>query len=174
MSGYFKDKKYGSDRAWTDALLYEIKTILGPCLLTEGSFEEDAKENTDLKVFNMKGTRIGCRVRTYEWFIKCPEQFTIRYSRPSGVATEIDKIMAGWGDLFFYGFANESKTKIIKWTVADLNVFRMYYANVKGKIFPVQSSHCEMQVFNWRDFPISMVVDSSILREILHPSYLYA
>ena len=154
MNGYDRDK------AWSDKFMRTIKQVLGLCLLTEGNFEEDAKENTDLRVLNLKGVRIGCRVRTYDFYERYPNEFTIRYSRPTGIKTEIDKIMDGWGDLFFYGFSNQSETSLIKWTLADLNVFRQWYREGHGLVKSVPSSKCELIAFKWSDFPKGFIVNS--------------
>ena len=147
------------DKAWSDRFMRTIKQVLGLCLLTEGNFEEDAKENTDLKVLSMRGVRIGCRVRKYSFFTDYPDEFTIRYSRPSGVKTEIHKIMEGWGDLFFYGFSNEEETSLVKWTLANLDVFRDWYTEEKGIIKPVPSSGCKMKVFKWAELPRDFIVN---------------
>lgn len=153
MTGYQRDK------AWSDKFMPTIKQILGMCLLTEGNFQEDAKENTDLRVLSLTGVRIGCRVRTYGYYEKYPNDFTIRYSRPSGVKTEIDKIVEGWGDLFFYGFSNKEETSLIKWTLADLNVFREWYTIDKARPRFVPESQCELIAFKWSDLPKEFVID---------------
>lgn len=154
MNGFERDK------LWSDKFMRTIKQVLGLCLLTEGNFDEDAKENTDLRVLSLKGVRIGCRVRTYGFYEKYPDEFTIRYSRPSGVKTEIDKIMEGWGDLFFYGFSNEKETSLIKWTLADLNVFRAWYTKDKARPRYVPESGCQLTAFKWSQLPKEFVIDS--------------
>lgn len=152
MNGFERDKQ------WSDKFMRTIKQVLGLCLLTEGDFEEDAKENTDLRVLTLKSVRIGCRVRKYHFYEKYPDEFTIRYSRPSGVKTEIDKIMEGWGDLFFYGFSNQDETSLIRWTLADLNVFRKWYTPDKAKPHYVPESKCELIAFRWDELPSGFVV----------------
>ena len=138
-----------------------IKACLGTCLLREGDFREDARENTDLRVLFLESVRIGVRIRRYPFYEKYPDDFTIRYSVPSGAKTEIHKIMDGWGDLFFYCFSNEQENRLIKWTLADLNVFREWYTDGMGIVKPVPVSGCFMEAFGWSQFPDNLIVDSS-------------
>lgn len=56
-----------------------------------------------------------------------PDEFTIRASRPSGAKTELPKILEGWGDYIFYGFATEDVTELAAWTLGSLNVFRLWH-----------------------------------------------
>ena len=41
--------------------------------------------------------------------------------------TEIDKILKGYVDYFFFGFIDEKERKIIQWFLGDLSIFRMLY-----------------------------------------------
>lgn len=152
MNGFERDKQ------WSDKFMKTIKQILGLCLLTEGDFEEDAKENTDLRVLSLKSVRIGVRVRKHSFYERYPDEFTIRYSRPSGVKTEIDKIMEGWGDLFFYGFSNRDETSLSRWTLADFDVFRKWYTPGKAKPRFVPESGCELIAFRWDELPSGFII----------------
>ena len=95
-------------------------------MIGEASVEDDQLKNTDLIVLELKGYRIGCRVRKHFYFKQYPNDFTIRCSRPSGVSTEFDKIMEGWGDYLFYAFANKEENRLIAWKLIDLKQFREY------------------------------------------------
>ena len=59
--------------------------------------------------------------------MKYADEFTIRADRPSGTATELAKIVSGWGDYFFYGIADENDARLAKWILGDLNRFRTYF-----------------------------------------------
>ena len=116
-----------SDKRWSDRFLPEIKSILGQHLIGEPPIEEDAERNTDLMVLRMEAVRIGCRVRRHKHMAKYGNQFTIRAGRPSGVKTELTKIIEGWGDCFFYGFADIESNDLAAWFLGDLRVFRVWF-----------------------------------------------
>lgn len=160
-SGWEKDKR------WSDRFLPEIKSILGVHLISAPPIEEDAERNTDLMVLRLDAIRIGCRIRANKYLDKYSDEFTIRAGRPSGVKTELTKIIEGWGDYFFYGFSNEDETSLAAWCLADLRVFRIEYnrklvrmdkGNVPGigKINKDNSS--SFAAFNWNEFPPEFIV----------------
>lgn len=115
------------DKRWSDRFLPEIKQILGLYLIGEPAPEEDQERNTDLVVLKMEAVRIACRVRKAEYFDRYPNEFTIRAGRPSGVKTELTKVVEGWGDYFFYGFATADESSLRSWFLGRLNVFRLWY-----------------------------------------------
>ena len=120
MNGWQEDKR------WSDRFLPEIKRILGEHLISEPPMEEDMQHNTDLIVLTLNSVRIACRVRKYKYLDKYGDQFTIRTGRPSDAKTELTKIMEGWGDYFFYGFANAQETALAQWVLGDLKAFRLF------------------------------------------------
>lgn len=110
----------------------EIKRILAMHLLerliSEAPPDEDAERNTDLMVLALNtDVRIGCRVRRYKYFEKYSGQFTIRNTRPSGVKSELTKILENWGRYLFYGISNEAETGFVTWVIGDLSVFRLWF-----------------------------------------------
>lgn len=118
---------WNEDKKWSDRFLPEIKQILGSYLIVEPPFEEDSERNTDLIILKMDSVRIGCRVRRNYSMEKYSEQFTIRTKRPSGQKTELAKIIEGWGNYLFYGFADKEEEKLVKWCIVDLNKFRLWF-----------------------------------------------
>jgi hypothetical protein len=115
------------DKKWSDKFLPDIKRVLGEFLIKAAPIEEDAERNTDLIVLKLDAVRIACRIRRYEYWSRYPDQFTIRSGRPSGIKTELTKIIEGWGDYFFYGFSDEKESSLISWTLCDLKVFRVCF-----------------------------------------------
>ena len=115
------------DKRWSDRFLPEIKRHLGEHLIGEPPVEEDAERNTDLIVLRMEAVRIACRVRKFTYLSSFGDEFTIRSGRPSGIKTELTKIVEGWGDYLFYGFADQTETRLVRWTLMDLRVFRLWY-----------------------------------------------
>ena len=167
-------RQYSINRKWSDKYIPHIADVLGRTLIVPAPFEEDAERNTDLIVLKMENLRIGCRVRRNQYLDDFQDEFTIRAGLPSGAKTELTKIIEGWGDLFFYGFSNETDDGFCKWTLGDLNVFRLWFnrqlVRNQGKP-PGQarynsdgSSH--FLVFKWSDLPGNFIVDS---HERRHP-----
>jgi len=117
-----------NEKIWSDRFLPEMKSILGWCLIAEAPIEEDVNHNTDLIVLKLEAVRIGCRVRRHKYIEKYSHEFTIRSSVPSGHKTELAKVIEGWGQYLLYGFCDEQEKKLAKWTLIDLNVFRLWIA----------------------------------------------
>ena len=158
MTGWQVDKK------WTDFYLPEVKRILGEALIGEPPVEEDQQRNTDLIVLRMEAVRIGVRIRKEKYMKSYAQEFTIRTFRPSGTKTELRKIIEGWGDYFFYGFAGNDSLKAF--VLADLNIFRSTYHDmvsdgakkwVEKTNYDGSSDFC---AFQWRDFPRNFIVYS--------------
>lgn len=113
------------DKRWSDRFLHEIKGILGQHLIGEPPVQEDQERNTDLIVLKMDAVRIACRIRKYSYWLQYQNEFTIREGRPSGFKTELTKIIEGWGDYLFYGFADAGESSLFFWRLLDLKVFRI-------------------------------------------------
>jgi len=151
---------YKNDRSLEDKFSKTIKAILGNQFITK-DIEMDLKRGTDFLIFNVNPFKIGVRLRRYQYYknVKYRNQFTIRWSRPSGVKTEIHKIMDGYVDYILYGFINECEEKIIKYFIGDLEVFR----NTEAKpvsILPNHPHDSDLAVFNVFQFPVSFILKS--------------
>ena len=94
------------DFDWQRGLIPEVKRILANYLIAEAPPAEDMQRNTDLIVLRLDTVRVACRLRRHEYLARYGDQFTIRTSRPSGAQTELAKMLSGWGDYLFYGFAS--------------------------------------------------------------------
>ena len=120
-------KDWEKDKRWSDKYFPEIKRALGEYLICEPTdFNEDRDRNTDLTVFDIRAVRIACRIRKEAYREKYGHEFTIRSGRPTGRETELAKIIRGWGDYLFYGFADEHR--LIQWLIGDLNAFRIWHS----------------------------------------------
>lgn len=115
-----------SDKRWSDRFLPEVKRILGEHLIGAAPEEEDQRHNTDLIVLRLEAVRVACRIRKHDYFTRYPHEFTIRAGRPSGVETELTKIIRGWGNYFFYGFSDQQQSRLQAWLLGDLNEFRLW------------------------------------------------
>ena len=161
MSAWKQDKK------WSDIFIPEIKRALGEYLIGEPPIEEDQERNTDLMVFKMDAVRVGCRIRRNQYIAKYGNEFTIRAGRPSGVKTELTKIIEGWGDYFFYGFANKNETELDMWKLCDLKVFRLWFnqellrnKSLPGISKPNLDNSSNFIAFNFNDLPERFVIGS--------------
>ena len=143
-------------------------------MIAEPPIEEDAERNTDLMVLRLDAVRIGCRVRKYKYLRQYGSEFTIRAGRPSGVKTELTKIIEGWGDYFFYGFSDPTEAFLTKWALADLKHFRVWYMRQLATASPgqlpgiQQSNHdrsSNFAAFRWEEFPAEFVKAASWIEE---------
>lgn len=101
---------------------------------------EDWKHNTDYgltidvpSAVSDKGVwRVSARVRRASQKSRrdrnghpFTREFTVRHSRPSGMATERDKLFAGHGALFIYGFEDEPDSdQLNPWIIVSLDKLR--------------------------------------------------
>jgi hypothetical protein len=118
---------YERDFDWQRGLIPEIKRILANYLIAEAPAAEDMQHNTDLIVLRLDTVRVACRIRRYEYLATYGDQFTIRASRPSGADTELAKVLSGWGDYLFYGFASADAAEFAAWMLGDLSTFRLWH-----------------------------------------------
>jgi len=113
------------DKAWTDPMLRHVAVLCAPVLFGPAEEEDDRQRNTDLRVIVARDVRIAVRIRRHHYYRLYREDITVRASRPNGSATELRKIMDGWGDYLFYGFANQDSTGFLDFPLIDLAVFRV-------------------------------------------------
>jgi len=100
-------------------------------------------------------------VRKFKYLKDYGHEFTIRAGRPNGTKTELTKIIEGWGDYFFYGFADEQEKELARWILGDLKVLRLYISRLialKGKALDgiIKNNHDNSSsfiVFRYADIP---------------------
>jgi len=111
--------------------------------------DADCKEATDLIVLHARDMRIACRVRRPGYGQRYPNQFTIRSHRDTGARTELEKIVDGFGDWFFYGHT-ENTGNISEWWLIDLAAFRAALVR-RANIRRGQQSNGDGTHFVWFD-----------------------
>lgn len=118
---------FDDDFDWQRGLIPDVKRVCANYLIGEAPMEEDMRHNTDLIVLKLDPIRVACRLRKHTYLTRYPNEFTIRASRPSGAQTELAKVLSGWGDYIFYGFAAANSAALAAWFLGDLKVFRLWH-----------------------------------------------
>ena len=121
---------FESDFEWQATFIPEIKQVLASIFLGTVPVEEDRMLHGGLIVLRLDPVWVACRVRSFAYLQLYPDQFTLRESRPSGVPTDIHKVLSGWGNYYFYSFAKQDSSGLAAWFLGDLNVFRAWYSQV--------------------------------------------
>ncbi|MFW5745069.1 MAG: hypothetical protein ACOC2D_17490 [Spirochaetota bacterium] len=144
---------------WSDDFLVDLKRTLGAWTVRLGDLDRDAI--TD----HCEG--ISVRIRAHRYLEQFPDDITIRYQRPSGAATEFDRIMAGDGRYMLYGFPSSDNRRLAAYTILDLRVLRSWVyrfmtANrgaLPGKIHDgAAEDEARFLVLNRRNVPANAIV----------------
>lgn len=154
MSGYEEDIKL--ERKFAD----RIKVILAKQFIIQDTIA-DLKQGTDFLIFQVSPFRVAARLRTYTHFIigNRRNEFTLRWERPSGVKTEIDKIREGLVQYLFYGFIDSDKNEIIQYFIADLNIFNQDEPRPSA-IYPNNPHDSDLAVYEITQFPNDFIIAS--------------
>ena len=167
------------EKEWADHYMNETIRIIGnlPIRLLQnqikiGEIDEDMKRCTDLKILDVGQKRIGVRHRRGSYQRRYMWDVTFRWKAKHGSLTEIDKILDGFGDWFFYAFVSQ---KIDRWVMIDLAVFRKYWRHLYNGAWDTEYPY---QVLYNKDgtafgaidltkWPIDMVLEHSHFRDLL-------
>lgn len=135
---------YDERRAWSDGLLTAVRHAISDVLIVPAPAVEDQQHCTDLVVLSTRSGRLACRVRHHEYLgVKnYRNEFTIRTHSRFG-QTELRKILDGWGDFVFYGFADEAGTGLATYFLGDLDVLRKWRTEMfdQGQPYPWRSEN---------------------------------
>jgi hypothetical protein len=153
-------------KQWADRFDLPIRAILGQHLIRPASQIADMREATDLVIGDrtllLGGGAVGVRVRTPQ-YLKWPGDYTLRtYSRSP--RAEIDLILAGHGNYFFYGIAEEAETGLACWVLIDLNHWRGWYVgelrsgHEPGIPFDNYDNESGFRVFRIADLPTEAII----------------
>lgn len=146
-----------TDFAWGERYLDDIRRHLMPT----APLPVDRREATDLMVLELAaGGRVACRMRRPRALAEYPHDVTIRLSRPSGSKTELEKILEGFGDWYFYGFAHPSRDVVAAYRVLDLEAFRAAYRSGRVRYRDKRNGDgsSDFRAFDTRGFPPGVVV----------------
>lgn len=153
-----KLRSFNTDRKFEAKLEQNILRILANTFIKK-DIQCDLAEGTDFLVYRINPFRVAVRIRRNKFFLNpiYREQFTIRWERPSGAITEINKIRNKLVDYLLYGFANQEENNIIHWFIGDLKIFNQHMVEpVEIKLNNPPDS--KLAVYNIRQFPIGFII----------------
>jgi len=151
-----KKRSFQTDRQLEYRFHRSIKAILGNQFIYQNEIE-DLENGTDFLLLKATPFRIGVRLRRNKYLKHYYNEFTIRWTRPSGVETEIDKIRDGLVDYFMYGFVNKEQSKIIQYFIADLKIFCENEPSPL-EIHENDPADSELAVYNINQFPKDFIL----------------
>ena len=147
---------YQKDRALEDKFSKTIKGILGNVFITK-DIQMDLLHGTDFLTLTVNPFKVAVRLRRQDGnFERYKKEFTIRWSRPSGIETEIHKIKKGLVDYIFYWFVGKEETRIIQYFVGDLRIFNQYEKQPTG-IFLNKPPDSKLAVWRIDMFPNNFI-----------------
>ncbi len=148
---------YKKDRRIEDKFSKTLKSILGNVFIGN-DINKDLNEGTDFLTFTVKPFTVGVRLRRYKYYKKYKDEFTLRWSRPSGVKTEIHKVREGLVDYILYGFLSEKEDKIISYFVGSFNIFKEH--EIKPVCIKPNYPICDstLAVYKINQFPEDFIV----------------
>lgn len=117
----WQQRKQWADKFWPE-IERVVRTVAGDIVDVQiASDHQDQKQATDYIVTVSSGD-IACRVRNWEYWRRFGD-FTIRWSVPSGITTEWEKIKAGYGRWYLYAWVRPTD-KFGAWIFVDLDRLR--------------------------------------------------
>lgn len=129
-----RQSSYIQNRIWSDPLLSKARAAVGFELLCIAPLDYDLRLAADLITVRNHPHCIGVRLREFGYMERYGDEFTSRSGVPSGCKTEFQKILDGYMDWMFYGFADQTKGDIAAYTILDMDAFRFHWANNRDQI----------------------------------------
>lgn len=126
-------RSFAEDFTWQEPFIPEIASIVGRSLLRSAPVYLDRNENVDLTLRLGTFSGVSCRVRRFPFLLQYPNDITIRAARPSGAATEIDKLNCSTSH-YFYRFSNQEEVGLAAWTLLNFVGLRDWYGSYKQKM----------------------------------------
>lgn len=112
---------------------------LQPVDIINASRYQDMREATDLFIAP-GGPDLRCmiRLRNNNYLRSHPNDITFRCQNANGGITEVQKVFgpSSFGDLMFYGFANEEQDDMVAWRIVDIRALRVRFdvAQAQGHV----------------------------------------
>lgn len=119
---------FDRDMRFSDRYIPAVKRWFAEKMIVQATPHQDRREASDLIILDLpEGRRMAVRIRRAQYLTKYAAEVTFRQSRPSGIATEFEKILSGWCDWLFYGFADPSCDHLCAFRIINLHKFRSAY-----------------------------------------------
>jgi hypothetical protein len=167
--------KYDADRAWGDQFMPQVTQLVARNLVVPTPPRIDRNEAADLMLLSARPKRIAVRVRRHGYADRYPFDVTMRCERASGAETEVSKFLSGFGDWMFYGHADQAESKLERWVLLDLSIWRQALMReglrgvmnlpmiYRGAIRMMSNGDgTKFAYFDVRDFPDEMILDTNI------------
>lgn len=122
-----KNKPYEDSREWADGYLPEIGRVIrsypvvGSIVSIKVANDEQDRQCATDYIVTVSNGDIGCRIREWKYW-KLYGDITLRYERPSGIPTEFEKILNGYGRWYLYAWAKGDGFGA--WVFIDLDKLR--------------------------------------------------
>lgn len=159
-----RDRAFVEDFGWQTRFRTHYEQIaLGVIRINVASWDDDVHRNTDMQIATLgNGHRIMCRARRHDYGSKYGGEFTIRLSRPSGAATELGKIRAGFGDYGIYGFeAGPGSSDLAPWVLYNVHRLREYLDHGGRWVYrDNRDGSSAFAAFTVREMPLGFVLNS--------------
>lgn len=140
--GRFSRDEFLKNKGWGELYDYEIRKIVGAELLKQTTLERDINEATDydlnyiVKDYILTGEDFRCNARMVRpQYHYCEPLSTFRCFAPSGLRVELHKILDGFGDWKFTGYATGKGLEIDPWWILDLHELRRLHAEYGDTIW---------------------------------------
>jgi hypothetical protein len=157
-SQYYSEER----RRKSDAYIPEIKRLIVLHLLMVTPDWIDFKHAADLMLLSTKRMTIAARVRlNVKYQNQYPYEFTLRAVIENGQETELNKILRGMANVFFYGHADPLRPGLFsRWWLLDLDVFRTSMRDRTCQVIPNHDG-THFAAFDVRKFPPELIIDGS-------------
>ena len=140
------------NKDWSEVFSLEIlrylEAFLYPYKFEKGTLEEDRHQCCDFKAVGYE-LIIASRMRDYKFYQKFSNDITISTKPSLDGKSELYKIMEGYGDYYFYGFATLDNLNILSWKIYDLNIFRSWaFKSAREGTLPSENTDFHFIPFN--------------------------
>ena len=159
-----KRLNYFRNRTFSDITLDQTIELMNTHFGEEWRIASDYQDThfcADIVSKSGKTCAVRCRDHKH---IKYAHEFTIRYSLPSGIRTEWEKIVVdGHGDYLFYCFLSPPALcrTIIRYWIGDLDVFRKCAQNGLSKKVFWNKDKSRFAIIRLQDLPPNFILFSS-------------
>lgn len=152
-------KNYEWSKKFNNEIIKHLEIYFPDCKFVKGEIEEDRNKCCDFKAVNRE-IIISARIRDFNFFPKHINDILLSTTVAPNGKTEIDKIVEGNANYYFYGFAAQNDIDILYWRIYDLNIFRLWLHRLilKTGELPAKLNNLECIPFNIKEVENDIIV----------------